>query len=57
MVLREGRAAVKTFNTMFSNRYETNVELLAAWKSASHLDRDGAPEEPEPCATPPAPPA
>lgn len=59
ILLRDGRTAVKTFNAMFSNRYQGNVELLAAWKSASHLVRDGGPDEdtPEPPAPPPTPPA
>jgi hypothetical protein len=41
-LIREGRAAVKTFNAMFSLFYKGNVGMLAAWKSASHLERDGS---------------
>ena len=44
-LLRKGRAAVKTLDAMFKNRYAKNVELLAAWKTASHVDREGDNDE------------
>jgi hypothetical protein len=40
-LIREGRGAVKTFNAMFSLFYKGNVGMLAEWKSASRLERDG----------------
>jgi hypothetical protein len=51
-LIREGRAAVKTFNAMFSLFYKGNVGMLAAWKSASHLERDGSGDAEEPAAQP-----
>ncbi len=54
-ILRDGRSAVKTLNAIFSNVFRSDVEKLAAWKSASHLERDGSPTDEEP-ATPPVPP-
>jgi hypothetical protein len=54
-LIREGRAAVKTFNAMFSLFYKGNVGMLAAWKSASHLERDGGGDAAEEPAAQPAP--
>jgi hypothetical protein len=55
VLIREGRAAVKTFNAIFSLFYKGNVEKLAAWKSASHLERDGSGDTAEEPAAQPAP--
>jgi hypothetical protein len=39
--LRSGKAAVKTLNAIFSNKYKGNTELLTAWKTASHVQKSG----------------
>ncbi len=56
-LIREGRGAVKTFDAMFSLFYKGNVGMLAAWKSASHLERDGSGAEEEPAPAAPSVPA
>jgi hypothetical protein len=47
-LLREGRAAVVQLNASVRNKYRRRPELLAAWRTASRVDRPDAP--------PPAPP-
>jgi hypothetical protein len=54
VLLREGRAFVKILNSLFSNRYKGNVEILAGWKTASTVRKTGTPDEPS---APPAPPS
>ncbi len=50
VALRAGKAAVKTLNAIFRRVYKGNVEILTAWKTASHVQR-----APRPAATPTAP--
>jgi hypothetical protein len=52
-LLREGRAAVVQLSASVQNKYRRQPELLAAWRTASRVDRpdSGGPE------TPPSPPA
>jgi hypothetical protein len=37
--LRSGKGAVKTLNAIFRRVYKGNIEVLAAWKTASHVQR------------------
>ena len=37
--LRSGKAAVKTLNAIFRRVYKGNIEVLTAWKTASHIQR------------------
>lgn len=37
--LRSGKGAVKTLNAIFRRIYKGNVEVLTAWKTASHVQR------------------
>jgi hypothetical protein len=39
--LKEARSCKKTFDAIYGNSYEGNTEVLAAWKSASHVPRKG----------------
>lgn len=50
--LRSGKAAVKTLNAIFRRVYKGNIEVLTAWKTASHVQREA-----RTAPTPPAPPA
>jgi hypothetical protein len=43
--LKSARACKKTFDAIYNNTYDGNTELLAAWRSASHVARTGAKEE------------
>lgn len=38
-VLRKGRSAMKTLNAIFRRVYKGNIEVLTAWKTASHIQR------------------
>lgn len=40
-VLATGREGKKTLDAIYGNFYEGNTEVLAAWKSASHVPRSG----------------
>jgi hypothetical protein len=53
--LRAGRSAVKTLNAIFRRIYKGNHEVLAAWKSASHVQREARPAAPAVTPPPPAP--
>ena len=37
--IREGIAAVRKLDAVIRNKYRTNAALLAAWNSASHIER------------------
>jgi hypothetical protein len=37
--LRAGKSAVKTLNAIFRRVYKGNLEVLTAWKTASHVQR------------------
>lgn len=37
--LRNGKAAVKTPDTIFRRTDKGNIEVLTAWKTASHVQR------------------
>jgi hypothetical protein len=39
VALRSGKAAVKTLNAIFRRVYKGNVEVLTAWRTASHVQR------------------
>lgn len=55
--LRSGKAAVKTLNAIFSNKYKDNAELLTGWKTASRVQKSGGGgEDPAPAPTPTPPP-
>lgn len=45
-LLRNGLAAVHTFTTIFRRLYKTQPEILAAWQSASHIEKTGTPARP-----------
>ncbi len=45
--LRSGKAAVKTLNAIFRRIYKRNIQVLTAWKTASHVQR-----APRPAKTP-----
>jgi hypothetical protein len=53
--LRAGGSAVKTLNAIFRRIYKGNHDVLAAWKSASHVQRAARPA-PAPVTTPVIPP-
>lgn len=48
--LKEARSCKKTFDAIYGNFYEGHTEVLAAWKSASHVPRKsgGGDDEEEP---------
>lgn len=37
--LRAGKAAMKTLNAIFRRVYKGNIEVITAWKTASHIQR------------------
>ena len=39
--LKAARACKKTFDAIYNNTYDGNTQLLAAWRSASHVARSG----------------
>jgi hypothetical protein len=49
--IREGMIAVRTMNAPVKNKYRSNAGKLAAWMSASHVEKVSADKEP----TPPTP--
>lgn len=51
--LRAGKSAMKTLNAIFRRVYKGNIEVLTAWKTASHVQR--VPRTPK-VQTPPATP-
>ena len=53
--LRAGKSALKTLNAIFRRTYKGNHEVLAAWKSASHVQRETRPAAPAVTPPPPAP--
>ena len=55
-LLREGRAAVVQLNASVRNKYRRQPELLAAWRTASRVDRPDA-NQPTPPPASPTPPA
>ena len=52
--LRAGKSAVKTLNAIFRRIYKGNLEVLTAWKTASHVQRAARPSAPA-ADTPPPP--
>lgn len=46
--LRSGKAAVKTLNAIFRRIYKGNIEVLTAWKTASHIQRTPRASTPAP---------
>lgn len=55
-LLREGRSAVVQLNASVLNKYRRQPELIAAWKTASRVDRPDS-SEPSPSPTVTLPPA
>jgi hypothetical protein len=54
-LIKEGRALLKTLDTVVPNRYDDDPGILAEWRTASRIHRTGgSPPPPEP--TPPTPP-
>lgn len=49
--LRAGKSAMKTLNAIFRRVYKGNIEVLTAWKTASHVQRESH-HEPTPPANP-----
>ena len=39
VALRTGKSAVKTLNAIFRRIYKGNIEVITAWKTASHIQR------------------
>lgn len=50
--LKTARGCKKTFDAIYNNTYDGNTQMLAAWRSASHVERtggsDGDKDEPKP---------
>ena len=44
--LRSGKRAVKTLNAIFRRIYKGNLEVLTAWKTATHVQRAPRPSGP-----------
>lgn len=40
VALRSGKGAIKTLNAIFRRVYKGNIEVLTAWRTASHVQRD-----------------
>lgn len=55
-LIKEGRELLKSLGTSVTNRFRRDPEVLAKWKTASHIARSPRKREEEPT-TPPAPPA
>jgi hypothetical protein len=53
-LLREGRAAIVQLNASVLNKYRRQPEVIAAWKTASRVDKQqsSTPDEPSPPADP-----
>lgn len=51
--LRDGKSALKTFNIIFRRVYAEKLDLLTAWRTASHIERPEKRKKKE--APPPAP--
>lgn len=54
-LIKKGTKAVNTLDVIMHNKYTGQPDKLAAWVSASHVERD--PQRHTPPPTPPAPPA
>ncbi|MFN0078451.1 MAG: hypothetical protein ACKVY0_18495 [Prosthecobacter sp.] len=54
-ILKAGKTAVKTFNAIFHRLYADKLDLLTAWRTASHIERPERRKKPAPPAPPPAP--
>ena len=50
--LKLARGKKKALDAIYGNVYENNVGILAAWKSASHVERDGGSANPPEGGTP-----
>lgn len=48
VALRAGKSAIKTLNAIFRRVYKGNIEVLTAWKTASHVKRAARPAIPAP---------
>ena len=40
VAVRSGKGAIKTLNAIFRRVYKGNIEVLTAWRTASHVQRD-----------------
>ena len=55
VTLKAARGCKKTLEAIYMNVFEKDAGTLAAWKSASHVERDGGPGNDETPPTPEAP--
>lgn len=55
--LRDGKAAVKTLEAIYSNVYKGDAEMLGAWKTASHVERTNRTAKASPAPVPAVAPA
>ncbi len=53
--LRDGKSALKTFNILFRRTYASQLDVLTAWRTASHIERPEKRKKKDDA--PPAPPA
>jgi hypothetical protein len=54
-ILRSGKSAIKTLNAIFHRTYAEKLDLLTAWRTASHIERPEKRKRKED--SPPPPPA
>jgi hypothetical protein len=54
-LIQQGMKAMNTLDAIMHNKYSAQPDKLAAWNSASHVERD--PQRNNPTPTPPPPPA
>jgi hypothetical protein len=55
-LIRQGIKAINTLDAIMHNKYSAQADKLAAWTSASHIERDPQRNNPTPAPTPQPPP-
>jgi hypothetical protein len=56
-LIRQGMKALNTLDAIMHNKYSAQADKMAAWTSASHIERDPQRNNPQPAPTPTTTPA